>query len=346
MSLIDARGGARRHEGSDEAWAAFHDLFCDDRLPDAHECWEAVRNTAEGNGWRWCSYEACRRLLNGRISPEERARRRTPKKYDQQLARTSLSARMGGRREIVTSAIRNSLIWCADSARGFCGPGSARGWIGGRAVCRVGVTPTPNSWAILAAFREAMMDEANFGGPAHAWIDNGKAYDCWLFHGQTKQQRRQRLNRDLDEPRAHGIFNALKITPHFSIPFNANGKARLERWFRTLGKFCRTFDTYTGDGSDTKPERLNEVLENPRLVPMFQTIQERMKNHIGGYNADADHARYDVSDDGFGSARTARWLSGANSAGSMSKNRSIFYWPNGTSPSPSGVTASRSPWTA
>ena len=42
---------------------------------------------------------------------------------------------------------------------------------------------SPNSTTILAALRHGLKDERNFGGPRAVWIDNGKDYDAWLFHG-------------------------------------------------------------------------------------------------------------------------------------------------------------------
>jgi hypothetical protein len=142
------------------------------------------------------------------------------------------------------------------------------------------------------------MDAKNKGGPRGVWIDNGKDYDAWLFHGQTKQQRRETIKPRVEEAGTLGIFAALKIDAHFATPYNPNGKARLERWFRTLETFARTFETYTGDGIDTKPERLSEILEKPRSIPTFADVQKRMADHIAGNNLRTDHDVDDLIDAG------------------------------------------------
>jgi hypothetical protein len=90
----------------------------------------------------------------------------------------------------------------------------------------------------------------------------------------------------------------LGIKARFGLPYNPNAKARLERWFRTLGDFCKTFHTYTGESVETKPERLNEILATPRLIPSFEEVHQRLTNHIAGYNASAEHSKADLSEDG------------------------------------------------
>ena len=62
------------------------------------------------------------------------------------------------------------------------------------------------------------------------------------------------------------------IEAHFSLAYNPNGKARLERWFRTLDAFSKTFETYAGNSVETRPERLNAVLARPGLIPPFQEV--------------------------------------------------------------------------
>lgn len=181
-----------------------------------------------------------------------------------------------------------------------------------RRVVGWALTDSPNSTTILAALRHGLLDDANFGGPDAVWIDNGRDYDAWLFHGQTKKQRRQRIAPNMDEGRAAGIFHTLQIEPHFATPYNPNGKARLERWFRTLERFCRTFDTYTGDGPDTRPERLSDILAKPAAVPAFDVVYQRITAHIAGYNARSEHSRDDLIDDATGErlspdAAMARW---------------------------------------
>jgi hypothetical protein len=103
---------------------------------------------------------------------------------------------------------------------------------------------------------------------------------------------------NVNEPATHGIFNALQIEAHFSVAYNPNGKARLETWFRNLTPFCQTFETYTGLSIETKPERLNEILKNPRSIPTFEVVRQRVAEFIAGNNLRTDHAIDDLSDGG------------------------------------------------
>jgi transposase InsO family protein len=160
------------------------------------------------------------------------------------------------------------------------------------------LSDNPNSNTILAALRHALMDDSNMGGPRCVWIDNGKDWSSWLFHGSTKTQRREKIDLRIDEAKTYGIFNMLNVKAHFSLPFNGNGKARLERWFRTLTPFCRSFATYTGLSIETKPERLNEILASPRLIPSFKEVETRLANHIAGDNANPDHDIDDLVENG------------------------------------------------
>lgn len=163
----------------------------------------------------------------------------------------------------------------------------------------------PNAQTILSAFRMGMLDEANHGGPGIVWIDNGRDYDSYIFHGMTKAERKQamrdrvikrervRLGRieggmRVDEGRARaGVFNLLQIDAHFSLPYNPTGKSRLERWFGTMhDQFDRCFATYCGASTDKKPEALEKVLkQQPHKIPTFETIKSELEAWIADYNA-------------------------------------------------------------
>lgn len=299
--LIDTRGGDR-HGGADAAaWDAFRDLFLHANQPSIRHVWQIVGDMAKENGWQWCSLFSCRRQLDDRIPPEVQLKHREPAKWRQKLrpfiAQDAESwpageCYIGDHKQLdLICRWQGTLIrpwltaWMDWRTRRITG------WV---------LSDNPNSRTILAALRHAMQDERNNGGPRSVWIDNGRDYDAWLFHGQTKQQRRASVRPAVDEPRAHGIFNMLSIDAHFSIAFNPNGKARLERWFRTLESFSRSFATYTGDGPDTKPEQLNKILEAAHRVPAFESIYERIGAFITGYNADTDHSIEDMIDDADG----------------------------------------------
>lgn len=309
--LIDGRGGNRRGRDSAEAWDAFRDLYLHPNRPAAATCWREVKRLAEANGWRWCNKRSCYAQLDERVPPEVQELHRNPAAWRKQLRPTIAQDPEAWRAgECWVGDHKQLDLWCR------WGGTVIRPWLTTwmdwrtRRVCGWVLSDCPNSTTILAALRHGLLDPANMGGPAAVWIDNGRDYDAWLFHGQTKRERRARVKPAVDEGRAAGVFGMLSIDPHFSVPFNPNGKSRQERWFRTLGEFCKLFDTYAGEGVETRPERLNAVLADPRLVPAFEAVRDRLAAHVRGYNANADHARADLSDGGerlSPDAAMARW---------------------------------------
>jgi len=305
--LIDTRGGDQRAATDPAAWDAFRDLFLHENRPAAAQCWETVAAMARENGWRWCSLHSCRRQLDTRIPPEIQLKHRDPAKWRQSMrpyiaqdpeAWAAGECWIGDHKQLdLICRFNDALIrpWLT----------AWKDWRTRRVVGWV-LSDTPNSTTILGALHHGLNDERNFGGPRAVWIDNGRDYDAWVFHGQTKQQRKEKIACAVDEQRAFGIFNALQIEPHFSIPFNPNGKSRLERWFRTLERFFRTFPTYTGDAPDSKPEALNKILATAaHRVPTFEGVYDRLFRFIAGDNASADHSIEDLSDEESGERLSA-----------------------------------------
>ncbi|MEA2708000.1 MAG: putative transposase [Phycisphaerales bacterium] len=296
--LIDDRGGDNRGKSTPAAWLAFADHFLHENRPSVRQVWKIIGDLARENGWTWCSYKSCVAQIDNRIAPEVQLKHREPARWRKTcrpfIAQDPESWRagecwIGDHKQLdLICRFNDSLLrpWLTT-------------WMDWRTRRVVGwvLSDTPNSTTILGALRHGLKDDRNFGGPRDVWIDNGKDYDAWLFHGQTKTQRRAKLRPAVDESHAFGIFSALQIEPHFSIPFNPNGKSRLERWFRTLADFCRLFDTYTGESIDAKPEQLQKILAQPHRIPSFEQVYDRISGHVAGYNACDDHGRRDLRDD-------------------------------------------------
>ena len=341
--LVDQRGGDQCSKASPEAWAAFRDLFLHENQPTIKQCWKEVRALANEKGWGWCSYTACAGQLNDRIPKQQQIYHRTPATYRQQMAPFTAQHPESWRAGELYIGDHKELDLICKWGKGIIRPWLTA-WIDWRTRKLVGyvLSDSPNSTTILAALRHALKDPSNMGGPAHVWIDNGKDYDALMFHGQTKKQRRARIKPRVDEARSLGIFNALDIKAHFAIAHNPNGKARLERWFRTLEGFFKTFDTYTGDCIDNKPERLNEILAKPRLIPTFELVRDRLATHIGGYNADTDHSIDDLSDGGETISPTeayARWCDTKRvMADDASLDLLLMHWHKPTTVGRNGIT--------
>lgn len=298
VKLIDSRGGNTIGRGDPAAWKAFQDIFCDPRQPSLSECWRNVRGLARRHHWQWCSEKSCRRQLNDRIPPEVQLYHRDPAAW-RNTQRPSIA------QDVETHAAGE--CWIGDHKQ--CDVWVRHGkrlirpwltaWMDWRTRRVVGwcLSDNPNSSTILAALRHGLADERNFGGPSKVWIDNGKDYDSYIFHGQTKSQRlkKKRIN-EMNEPAATGLFNLLGIEAHFSLAYNPNGKSRLERWFRTLEPLFQKFESYAGKSVDTRPEELNNILADPRKVPTWDDFRRRIDNHITGNNARTEHAIDDLTD--------------------------------------------------
>lgn len=298
--LIDQRGGNQRGEADPSAWEYFRSIYLDPRQPSTKNCWRRTKDWARAGGLRWCSYEQCRRKLEERIPPDVQAQFRDPRKY--RNAFEPFIEQDPERHAAGTCWIGDHAqldLWCR------FGQKLIRPWLTAwmdwrtRRVMGWTLSDSPNSTTILAALRVGLTDPGNVAGlPDVVWIDNGKDYDAFVFHGQTKEQRKRRITDRvrLDETQAEGIFGMLRIEAHFSLPYNPRGKGRLERWFKTVhGRFDQSFPTYAGSSPESRPEELKAVLAKPHMVPTFEHVQSRLEEFIAGYNADAEHAREDMA---------------------------------------------------
>jgi putative transposase len=120
------------------------------------------------------------------------------------------------------------------------------------------ITPeSPNTSAIIAALRMAIAD---CGTPIFALTDNGKDFDAYALQGETKVQRRKRMQTGAPPPRL-GIFGLLGVQVRHAKPFNAKAKP-IERAFGTLcDRFSRIWDTYSGNKPENRPADLPQKLD-------------------------------------------------------------------------------------
>ncbi len=309
VKLIDTRGGDQKSLGDPAAWDHLRGLYLSDRKPTLADCWRRTKIKAHAEGWTWCSYDGCRRQLDDRIPPETQLFHRDPRKWRWQMEPYIAQD---------TERFAAGECWVGDHCQLdlWCRVGSARNvslvrpWITAwqdwrtRRIVGWTLSISPNSSTILQAFKRGMEDDANHGGPSSVWIDNGKDYDAWLFHGQTKQQRLAKRHLEagyIDEPEFKGLFGILNppIEVHFSLAYNPNGKARMERWFGTLhDQFDRAYVSYAGRSVEQKPESLKKVLEHPNQIPWFDDILGDLTEYIAAYNARAEHQIDDLIDAG------------------------------------------------
>ena len=298
--LVDARGGDQKSQGAPQCWAFLRDCYLDERQPSLKDCWRRTKEFAAHEGLPWCSYQSCKRQLNDRIDVDTQTYWRNRKQWKSQFATYT---------EQHPERFAAGECWVGDHRPldMLCRITSPDGerivrpqltlWQDWRTRKIVGwqIVESPDSTSILAALRMGLLDPEHKGGPSLVWIDNGKDFDCYSFHGQTKQQRKSRVSVNIDEDATWGLFQRLGIEAHWSIPHGPQGKARCERVFATVGlHFDRSFASYTGKTPDRKPEQLKDVIARAKDIPTFAEVRDRFRGWVAGYNANADHSMADL----------------------------------------------------
>ncbi|MCC6910011.1 MAG: transposase, partial [Phycisphaerales bacterium] len=136
--------------------------------------------------------------------------------------------------------------------------------------------------------------------PRRIVIDNGKDYDSYANNGLTKQQRRRLASsgEDWSEHAAgRGLFGMLGIDVHFALPYNHNGKSRIERWHRTLhAEFDAEFDSYCGAKPGDVELPRGFFKDAQRLVSMDE-VRRRLPKFVDWYNNRSDHFMDDLADE-------------------------------------------------
>lgn len=296
VGLIDTRGGNQTGDPDPAAWEFFKSVYFTERQTSLTICHELTAREAKAQGWRWVSsVHAARRLKDSRVGPADEAFFRDPKTHSNQFAT---------RLEHDPEAYAAGQMWMADSAQFDFWVQDEQGkavrpWLcvfqdwRTRKIVGWGISIKPDTQMILNAFRMAMLDESNMGGPDESKFDNGKDYDSEKLHGQTKKQRqkqnrndaiRQGLANDLEKH--FGIFRGLGIIPSFSLPYNPTGKARVERFFKTMrDRFDKLQKSYAGNGPGKSPQATERIrIKHPEKLLTLDQIKTEFGYWVGGYN--------------------------------------------------------------
>ncbi len=307
VKLIDHRGGDRRsgqqHKRRARCIETFKGYYLDQRGTTLREAWRQTRAWAQANGLAdaWVSEATCGRKLDEWIPAEVQLMHRDPSRW-----RDTCAPRIVG----AHADLEPGRIWMGDHGQCdfFCWWQNTliRPWVtvwmdgGTRRVVAAVLCVSPSSDTILAAFGDGMRDPANMGGPTRVHVDNGKDYQALTFHGQTRTERRRTIikrGEHCDEQQFAGIFAWLGIEVGFSLPYNPTGKSFVERWFGTQrAQFDKTFWTYRGKDTTSKPEQLADILKRGRDIPTFEHVAARLKDFVAAYNANADHQMQELRD--------------------------------------------------
>jgi hypothetical protein len=142
--------------------------------------------------------------------------------------------------------------------------------------CITGHDPNQNS--ILSALRGAILEH---GIPERLYVDNGKDFDSYVFHGRSKWQRRHGKVQ-LNPAHVCGILNHLDVKAKFCWAYHGQSKP-IERFFGTLeGGWCHTWPTWIGNSPQTRPEdawaRINAG-EAPALADFVESFRAWLANN-------------------------------------------------------------------
>lgn len=307
-ALLDTRGRPRSGSTtvSDAAWQFFCELYLAPNQRSIKHCHEIVAARAADEGWGWPSASRVKQLARERLDAATITLRR---EGAEAWARTH-AAPMGQDPDAWAAGqcwegdhtpfdfsvrVRRAGKWVATRPQ-------LTAWLDRRTRRLMGwhVSEQGNQGTIRLALLDALQRDPEASVPEVVWIDNGKDFMAASIGGLTKAERRK-LTRDEKteaESRAAGLLRMLSIEPHFALPYNHNGKARIERFFGTLHqRFDREFATWCGSRPGmVERKELNAKIREVMSLPTLGELAERFALWAEWYNHRADHGIADLAD--------------------------------------------------
>jgi hypothetical protein len=274
--LLDGRGAPDSADdgaaGDDPFLSYVRALWLAPGKPAARSCWFAGKQRAVDNGWAWKAYRTTARYLK---SIPDRAKVKLREGSDAYTAKCEPSIE----RDYTT--LHTNEQWVGDhhqfdvvvNDRGRTVRPWLTAWMDMRSRMIVGycIYPhDPNQNSILSALRAGILEH---GIPDLLYVDNGKDFDSYAFHGRTKRQRR-RGRVQLDAAHAKGILGQLGCEARFCWAYHGQSKP-IERWFRTVeDRFGKTFATYCGNKPENRPEQHADRVARGEAVDLTDFVAE------------------------------------------------------------------------
>jgi transposase InsO family protein len=304
-SLIDARTRVAEQAASPQAIDFFRGLYLTPAQMKVSQCYRLTKARAEKEGWSWPSLRTVQVNLK--------------KWVDEQMAVMAREGKDQWRRKFQTpihqdpDAFQAGECWEADHTELDFFIRVPQGgkwthdrpwltcWMDRRSRRIVGwhIGLTPDSEAIRAALLRAFRDES-VSLPAYAVMDNGKDFASEAIGGLTKQQRRNltKSEREESERAWGGLLGQLGIEAHFNLPYNKDGKGRVERLMRTVHEdFDNTFHSYRGSDRVRVPEEhIKTVLANIMDLPTLDQVIAKFADWVRAYNHRDQHNIEDLLD--------------------------------------------------
>jgi hypothetical protein len=119
--------------------------------------------------------------------------------------------------------------------------------------------------------RSLAMGCRKYGVPEGVYFDNGDDFSAKVLTGETKAEKRRRRGADIDLVQLECVYGDLGIKRTQTWPYHPMSKGMIERWFgRVADQFCRTFPTYCGKDTVSKPEGLEDRLKQAPTLEEFK----------------------------------------------------------------------------
>lgn len=313
-ALLDTRGRPKGSADScsDSAWEAFCKAYLTMQQWSVAKCHRAVQGMADEHGWAWPSVDTVHALIKARLDESMICMAREGldaynRKFKAPLTQNPDAYAPGECWESDHVTLDFEIRVVGGGRFGNGGDGWVRTrpqlttWFDRRTRRVMGweISQQGNQDTIRRALLNALRDPS-VSVPDRVVIDNGKDFMARSIGGITKQARR-RVSGDEQreiEATATGILNLLGIEPHFAMPYNHDGKARIERWHGFVHEdFDREWPSYIGNKPGmverrNMPDEAKEVMN----LPTLQQVRERFDEWVTWYNHRAEHSIDDLRD--------------------------------------------------
>jgi len=290
VGLVDTRGGGKflNEIISAEAFEMFKSMYLTQQRLSLKMCWQNVNyiNKDQRKGWVIPSLHATYNYVKRQIP--------LPVQVLHREGLAAYQAKCAPYIQIDPDSIEPGAVWVGDHHQFNCFIRHRGQWVRpwitawedmrSRSIVGRNVNPSPNQTTILLALRQAV---EKHGPPDSVKVDNGRDYDSLLFTGTTKEKRRILKAGYLDEQIVAGLFAMMEVGVSFAIKYRPQSKP-IERWFDTLNKqFTKTIRTYCGQDTDSKPDDINELLKNEKVISQaynLETFTQAVDRYIEVYN--------------------------------------------------------------
>lgn len=305
VDLADEPRGNRSGHCSPEAWNLLCEMYLDPRKWSVSKCHRIVERHAKTNGWGW----PARRAIELRVKKEIPSQTKTLYREGKKAFDRDFAAPMQQDPEAFAVGER----WESDhSMLDFFARAHSGGvwrpvrlwitaWMDWRSRTLVGwhICKSPNTTTIKLALLHAL--KAGYSVPKLVWLDHGKDYESAALYGLTKQEKRAITAAGewwANSIQGHGLLGRLGIDPHFALPYNHNGKARIERMFGTMHQdHDKEYTSWCGSKKeDVDPDALKAATKDVMSLPTIEDVRDKFALWAEWYNATRSHNVADLAD--------------------------------------------------